>query len=106
VPDSKSFTTPLTSLQLFGIVCCVQDESYGPTPMINISNTITSTGEYRSVLKVTNAYYLDTGYYYCIVNGTIDFNNALEDVTHVYVYVKGKQKIQISYFSQLEVEKY
>jgi hypothetical protein len=74
--------------------------------MINISNTITSTGQYHSVLKVTNAYFLDTGYYYCIINGTTDFNNAQENVAHVYVYVKGKQKIKISHFSQLWVEKY
>ncbi|XP_021928983.1 vascular endothelial growth factor receptor 2-like isoform X4 [Zootermopsis nevadensis] len=65
-----------------------EDESYGLMSMINITNTITNTGEYRSVLKVTNSYFLDTGYYYCIVNGTTDFHNALENVTRVYVYIK------------------
>jgi hypothetical protein len=74
----------------------VQD---GLLSLINIVNSITSTGEYRSVLNVINSTFLDTGYYYCIVNGTTDFNNAQGNVTHVYVYVKGKQKIQISHFS-------
>ena len=65
---------------------------------ITFSNSITSTGEYRSVLKVKNAFFLDTGYYYCTVNGTTDFSNSLDNVTHVYVYVKGKQKTQILHF--------
>lgn len=66
--------------------------------MINITNTITNTGEYRSVLKVTNSYFLDTGYYYCIVNGTTDFHIALENVTRVYVYIKGKQRLTFHIF--------
>lgn len=50
------------------------------------------------MLKVKNAFFLDTGYYYCIVNGTTDFSNSLNNVTHIYVYVKGKQKTQILHF--------
>jgi len=65
---------------------------------ITFSNSLTYTGEYHSVLKVKNAVFLDTGYYYCIVNGTTDFINSLDNVTHVYVYVKGKQKTQILHF--------
>jgi hypothetical protein len=66
---------------------------------ITFSNSIKNTGKYHSVLKVKNAVFLDTGYYYCIVTGTTDFQNSLDNVTHVYVYIKGKQKTQIFIFS-------
>jgi len=66
---------------------------------------MTNTGKFRSVLEVKNASFLDTGYYYCVVNGTTDFSNSLDNVTHIYVYVKGKQKTQILHFpSPLERE--
>jgi hypothetical protein len=50
---------------------------------------------------VTNAIFLDTGFYYCVVNGTTDLKNALENVTQVYVYVRGKHMTHILHFSQL-----
>jgi hypothetical protein len=81
-----------------GIICHVQIESNGASSQVNIFSTIINTGKYRSVLKVTNAFFLDTGYYYCIVNGTTDFLNSLGNVAHVYVYVKGKQKMPILHF--------
>jgi hypothetical protein len=79
----------------------VQNETTGyfSSSPITFSNSITNTGEYHSVLKVKNAVFLDTGYYYCIVNGTTDFSNSLDNVTHIYVYIKGKQKTQILHFS-------
>jgi hypothetical protein len=73
---------------------------------ITFSNSITNSGEYHSVLRVKNAFFLDTGYYYCIVDGTTDFRNSLNNVTHVYVYIKGKQKIQILHFPHLWKGKY
>jgi hypothetical protein len=71
---------------------------YSSSSPITFYNNRTNTGGYHSVLKVKNAYFLDTGYYYCIVNGTTDFSNSLDNVTHVYVYIKGKQKTQSLHF--------
>jgi hypothetical protein len=53
------------------------------------------------MLTVTNAVFLDTGFYYCAINGTTDLKNALENVTHVYVYVRGTYMTHISHFSEL-----
>lgn len=64
---------------------------------VTISDRLTNTGKY-SVLKVENAFFLDTGFYYCIVDGTTDISNSLDNVTRIYVYVKGKQKTQILHF--------
>lgn len=50
---------------------------------------------------MANAIFLDTGFYYCVVNGTTDLKYALENVTHVYVYVRGKHMTQFLHFSQL-----
>jgi hypothetical protein len=74
--------------------------------MISIAHTITNTGKYHSVLKMTNACFLDTGYYYCIINGTTDLDNAMENMTRVYVFVKGKKKFKFYHFFQLWIEKY
>jgi hypothetical protein len=79
----------------------MQIESTGYSSLsspITFANNITNSEEYHSVLRVKSAFFLDTGYYYCIVDGTTDFRNSLNNVTHVYVYVKGKQKIQILHF--------
>jgi hypothetical protein len=79
----------------------VQIETTGYSSLsspITFSNKITNSGKYRSVLRVKNAFFLDTGYYYCFVNGTTDFRDSLNNVTHIYVYVKGKQKTQILHF--------
>lgn len=79
----------------------IEIAGYSPlTSPITFSNKITNIGKYRSVLKVKNAFYLDTGYYYCVVNGTTDVSNTLNNVTHIYVYIKGKQNTQILHFTQ------
>ena len=66
----------------------VQDDDFNYITEHNISNTVTSTGEYRSVLSLANANFLDTGYYNCFVNGTsVD---ERENSVFIYVYVRGK----------------
>jgi hypothetical protein len=93
-------TITSNSVLLFqsGIFCYVQFEENELSSPITISNSITRNRGYKSVLQVKSASYLDTGYYYCIVNGTTDFINFLDNVTHVYVYVKGKENKQILHF--------
>ncbi|XP_069682523.1 vascular endothelial growth factor receptor 1-like isoform X2 [Periplaneta americana] len=72
----------------------LREEDYGLTSDVNITVT-RNNEEYHSVLKVTNAAYLDTGYYYCIVNGTSDFSDALESVSQLYVYVADSSRLLV-----------
>jgi hypothetical protein len=56
----------------------------------NVEIFYENLNKYKGTLIIKNATYADTGYYYCVKNGTAECNNKMEGAHGKYVYVEGE----------------
>jgi hypothetical protein len=56
----------------------------------DVELSYTTQNKYKGRLIIKDAVYTDTGYYYCVSNGTEGCSLQMEGAQRKYIYVKGQ----------------
>jgi hypothetical protein len=87
-------------------VCCFDIFFQIKESADNVKISYTKHGKYKGILTIRNATYADTGYYFCVSNGTAECSINMEVADRQYVYVKGRYQDMLMSLLSCDVDEF
>jgi hypothetical protein len=87
-------------------VCCFDIFFQIKESTDNVELSYKKTEKYKGRLIIRNSIYADTGYYFCVKNGTAECNINMEVANRKYVYVKGQYQDMLMSLLSCDVDEF